>query len=228
MRILDLFCGAGGAGMGYFKAGFEVVGVDNRKRNYPFEFIQMDAFEAIQKYGKDFDAFHASPPCQGYSVATYSKDSKYVPTRGKSEPKLINSIREEFLKFDKPYVIENVTGAKDSMLSPHLLCGRMFNLPIPRHRLFETNWEFKTPEHPKCRGYAKKYAKEHNIEYRDMTITGKGRHAGTSERWKSFLGITWEASQAEIIEMIPPAYTQHIGEKLLEDTRFILRSRGSF
>ena len=27
-RLLDLFCGAGGAAMGYHRAGFEVVGVD--------------------------------------------------------------------------------------------------------------------------------------------------------------------------------------------------------
>lgn len=28
MKVLDLFCGAGGAGMGYHRAGFEVVGAD--------------------------------------------------------------------------------------------------------------------------------------------------------------------------------------------------------
>lgn len=51
-----------------------------------------------------------------------------------------------------------------------------------------------------------------------MRVSGKGRHAGTSERWKTFLGVTWNAPQAELAEMIPPAYTKYIGGKLFEIT----------
>src|SRR4030043_482980 len=96
-RLLDLYCKAGGAAMGYHWAGFEVVGVDIEPQpHFPFEFHQADALT----YPLDgFDAYHASPPCQGYSVCTPEH------TKG-NWPKLINPIRERLKATGKPYVIE--------------------------------------------------------------------------------------------------------------------------
>lgn len=219
MKVLDLFCGAGGASDGYHQAGFEVVGVDIKPQpHYPYEFILADALWFLDQLYEwpnliNFDVIHASPPCQGYSKSVTSKDSKWVNTRGRNEPRLIKPLREKFLKLNIPYVIENVTGAHESLISPSLLCGTMFELPIARHRLFETSFAVNQPKHPRCRGVAKIYAEINKIEYRDMSITGKGRHTGTSERWSQILGINRMMRQRDYSEAIPPAYTKYIGEQ---------------
>ena len=144
-RLLDLFCGAGGAAMGYHRAGFEeIVGVDIApQKNYPFEFVQADAVEYVAEHGHKFDAIHASPPCQAYSIMRnlpWLKDKEY--------PMLIDPVRELLNGVGKPWVIENVMGAH---LPAGWLCGTMFGLPFYRHRAFESNWFWLQPGHPKHR-----------------------------------------------------------------------------
>lgn len=215
MKVLDLFSCAGGAAIGYLKAGAtHVQGVDikDHSRAYPGDFFIDDALEFASKYAKYFDFIHASPPCQGYSKHTTSKSSKYVSySKGKDEPKLIYETRLVLEGTGKPFIIENVMGAASEMNNAFVLCGSMFGLPISRHRLFESNFPMLVPYHGKCSGMAKKYSEENNIDYRDMSVTGKGRRKGTKERWLSFMGIDNSLmTQAEVVEAIPPAYTQYI------------------
>jgi DNA (cytosine-5)-methyltransferase 1 len=207
--------------MGYHRAGFDVVGVDlSPQPDYPFEFRQGDAMEILRHVGtKDFDAIHASPPCQAYSTGVSSRSSRWSHTRGKDEPALIKAVHSELVDIGVPWVIENVMGARPHMPKPwFVLCGAMFNRPIPRHRVFATSMPISlelAPEHPTCRGLAKRSAAELGWEYRDMSVTGKGRRAGTSERWSYLLDINWPVKQLGLAEAIPPAYTQHIGRQLL-------------
>lgn len=147
MKLLDLFCGGGGAARGYASAGFEVVGVDANaaaRRHYPFEFHCGDALDYVREHSHEFDAIHASPPCQAYSV-TRSLN------KGREYPDLVAATREALVATGKPYVIENVPGAPLGGGTSYLLllCGTMFGLATPdgraeirRHRLFETNWCF--------------------------------------------------------------------------------------
>jgi len=215
-RLLDLFCGAGGASMGYYRAGFEVEGVDIKPQpHYPFKFYQADALEFPLE---GYDAYHASPPCQGYSSHT-NDDSKWVHYhRGKQTPKLIIPTRQRLLTTGRPFVIENIPDAKTELRAIILLCGSMFGLPINRHRLFETNFPLLAPGHGKCKGRLKKHAAANNLDYdnRIMSVTGKGRHAGCIEIWKRLMGITWPMRQADIVEAIPPAYTEYIGKYLIK------------
>lgn len=202
-RLLDLFCGAGGAAMGYHLAGFDVVGVDiNPQKNYPFEFHQADAMT----YPLDgFDAIHASPPCQAYS-----RLKAMWPEKRDAYPDLVGPTRERLHATGVPYVIENVPGAP--LVDPLLLCGTMFGLgargmDLRRHRLFETN--FFLPQYPCLHDKARK----------TIGVYGHGGHSGkhrmaNAAEAREALGIGW-MNRDEMTQSIPPAYTQWIGERLI-------------
>ena len=147
--------------MGYSRAGFdEIVGVDIAPQaRYPFEFVQADALEYLAEHGHEFDAIHASPPCQGYSIM------HNLPwLRGREYPLLLLPTIEMLEGLGKPYVVENVMGARHGSktlkkrgleahgLKAGWLCGGMFGLPFYRHRLFASNWLWLAPGHPKHRG----------------------------------------------------------------------------
>ena len=137
MRLLDLYSKAGGASMGYYRAGFEVVGVDIKKqKRYPFEFIQADALEILdnQSFLNQFDVIVASPPCQTHSITQHLRNAQ-----GKSTDKvdLIPQTRAALQNWGGIYVIENVPGAP--LIDPVILCGSSFNLKVRRHRQFESN-----------------------------------------------------------------------------------------
>ena len=136
MRLLDLYSGAGGAAAGYVRAGFTVVGVDIKpqpryRHSGAVAFIQADALEYCREHGHEFDAIHASPPCQGYSR------TRFLPwLKGRKHPLLIEPTRAELRKLSCPWVIENVG---DSPLKGVALHGAMFGLPFVRERIFESN-----------------------------------------------------------------------------------------
>lgn len=137
--LLDAYCCAGGAGYGYFLAGFEVVGVDLEKQpNYPFECYQSDAVDFIRNHGSEFDFIHTSPPCQFGS-------QMFCPTKPETRQlhfNLIPQTRAALLETKRPFIIENVPGNRDHLIYPFWLHGSQFELPIFRKRYFESNWPF--------------------------------------------------------------------------------------
>jgi DNA (cytosine-5)-methyltransferase 1 len=210
-RLLDLFCCAGGAGAGYARAGFEVVGVDlTPQPNYPFEFVEANALTLTQAFLRSFDAIHASPPCQSYSdLAKRNKN-------GHKWPRLVEPVREMLARTGLPYIIENVEGAP--LLNPVVLCGTMFpGLRVLRHRLFETNFLLTAlphGKHPKVHTLDKRKAHYGKTdERRDFVqVTGGGNCSVAAAR--EAMGIDW-MTKNELNEAIPPAYTHFIGEQLL-------------
>jgi DNA (cytosine-5)-methyltransferase 1 len=214
-RLLDLFCCAGGAAMGYHRAGFDVVGVDvHPQPRYPFPFIQVDALALDARFIGYFDAIHASPPCQRFS--------DLAKRNGNADdwPDLIEPTRAMLRASGRPYVIENVEGAP--LVDPVMLCGTMFpGARVIRHRLFETNFPFSAPPHGKHPlVYTMDKRKPHYGKLSEWTspvqVTGGGNCSKAAAA--DAMGIDW-ATKGELNEAIPPAYTQYIGEQLLAHIR---------
>jgi DNA (cytosine-5)-methyltransferase 1 len=227
-RLLDLFCGAGGAAMGYHRAGFEVVGVDIKpQKNYPFEFVQGDALEYVQEHGGEFDAIHASPPCQSHSTL------KFMPNAREHEC-FIDRTRELLKATGVPWVIENVPGAPLEARPPSLfsdvsgvtLCGTHFGLnngthELRRHRLFEASFAIAQPA---CNhklsviGFYGDHART-----RQRTIAGNPNRGGDITERERKLALVWELmgidwmEWTECCQAIPPAYTEFIGRRLMEE-----------
>lgn len=224
-RLLDLFCGAGGAAMGYSRAGFEVVGVDHvAQPRYPFKFIQADALEYLSAETWDgagpsmlFDAVHASPPCQAYSVLRRANpDAEYED--------LIGPTRELLKETGLPYVIENVPGSPTRHTI--VLCGSMFGLgsngrQLRRHRNFELSFPMMSPP---CvhegeavgvygGGPTGRYTFENGAK-KDY-YNRRGGYQGTAAEKAEAMGIDWMNGR-EINQAIPPAYCELIGTQLMQ------------
>ena len=208
MRLLDLYCKAGGASKGYQLAGFEVVGVDIKKqKRYPYKFIQADCLELMKnmEFLRSFDVITASPPCQTHSITQHLRNAQ-----GKSTDKidLIPQTREALVASGKPYVIENVPGSP--LINPIKMCGSAFGLKVRRHRLFESNIQLTSSI---C---------NHKEQGKPVGIYGsmrdeipKGGHTAKSiEQAREAMGIDWMI-WGELVEAIPPVYTETIGKQIL-------------
>lgn len=207
---MDAFCGQGGAGMGYYRAGFDVIGVDIAQQpKYPFPFIQTDAIDFIRAYGHTFDAIHVSPPCQKYtSLAVLRPDLDH--------PDLVGETRDALKHAGAPYIIENVVGAP--LQDPITLCGSMFGLSIicedglertlRRHRLFESNTPLTAPA-DQCKGQ-----KIVGVYGQGSNGVGGRGYQGSRNEAMAAMGIKWMTHQG-LTQAVPPAYTRFLGRQLL-------------
>ena len=213
-RLLDLFCGQGGAAWGYHLAGFHVSGVDIEPQPLyaGHEFVQVDALQLMATWidsingwwdAPPFDAIHASPPCQLFSATTPEEARK-------NHVDLITPLRPLLEATGLPYVIENVERARSVMREPVTICGSSLGLRVRRHRLFETNWPLMVPP---C---------AHGQQGQPVGVYGEGSSKGQKRGRKA----DSEAEVLEVMEMswadrrgatqaIPPAYTHLIGLQLM-------------
>jgi len=211
-RLLDAFCGEGGAGMGYHRAGFDVYGVDlsaKALRRYPFPSVRADAVWFIAEHGHEFDAIHASPPCKAHNdlQRQWKRD----------HPNLIPPTRAALISTGRPWVMENVEGAP---LLDHLtLCGEAFQLgctcndglyrPLRRHRLFESNAPLMSP------GCACSHRQPVGV-YGNGGGGQMGRgYKGDLRESVEAIGVPW-MSRAGVSQSIPPAFTEFLGGQLLD------------
>lgn len=217
MRILDAFCKAGGAGMGYKRAGFEVIGVDIEPQpNFPFAFIQGDAVEYIKSHWHEFDAIHASPPCQKFSRVQSLGRARNGTYREHTD--WIEATRAVLQYADIPYVIENVMGAP--LREPIVLCGVMFPaLRVYRHRGFECSFPIEAPRHTPHNDRTPS-AGNGKSPKGYISVCGSGGVRGMNSKeivsyWGYAMGIEW-MTRSELAQAIPPAYTEYVGRALLK------------
>jgi DNA (cytosine-5)-methyltransferase 1 len=226
-RLLDLFCCEGGAGEGYRRAGFDVTGVDKENRDYhPGAFVQADAIAYLLEHGHEYDAIHASPPCQAYVQGGLVADQD-------EHPRLVEPVRIALERVGRPWVIENVQGAP--LRRDIVLCGSMFEMPacdkailaaegidvadmptrpIKRHRIFEFGfwrWSWSSMLPPCChtRPFVGVYGQPHGKQG-----AWPGMLPDNLAIWRAAMGMPW-ASIKGCSEAVPPDYTECIGRELL-------------
>lgn len=225
--LLDLFCCEGGAAKGYHDAGFEVFGVDKDPQPlYPFWFHQGDVLEVLDRlwsglgvvfvhpdgrrrtlFAEQIAVRHASPPCQALSTITPDK-SKHV--------NLIPDVRDRLMRSDRPWVIENVEGARYELIAPIRLCGSSFGLAVRRHRLFESSVPLRTwpCEHGAQGTPVGVYGELRTKHWTRPDGRSRGKKATSLEEAREAMGMPW-ASWRGCTQAIPPAYTEYIGRQLL-------------
>lgn len=220
--LLDLFCGAGGAAMGYWRAGFDVVGIDlDPQPNYPFPFVRGDALELPVDLAA-FAAIHASPPCQAFTQMSARWRGK--GTKADEHLDLLTPTRRWLFELEVPWVIENVPGAVRLMQPTVTLHGGMFGLGVNRPRHFESNVLLMAARAPRCRQPLGVYGKPDGRTVWRYRNNGNMKGKSLIRAWKGLeeggraMGIDWITDPADwhdMAEAIPPAYTEHIGRQLL-------------
>ena len=213
--LLDLFCGGGGCAVGYHRAGFDVIGVDVvRQPEYPFRFVLADALT----YPLDgFDAVHASPPCKRHTALAALDRAR--PHLFDPHPDCLGPTLARLAGLAVPWVVENVPGAP--LPGAVTYCGSAFGLAVRRHRLFASSVELAAP------------ACNHAAQGRPLGVYGTGgawartAPGGGGDKVSGAdaaraLGVDWTVRQATLSQMIPPAYTEHIGRQVLAALGLVL------
>lgn len=229
---LELCSGQGGSTAGIMRAGYTVTAVDTNanhlRRNPADHKIHGDAFEVLAEIGSHFDLVWAGWPCQDYSAGTRAARAHGIPT---GHQRLISAGRTAMQANGKPWVIENVEGARSELNGPVTLCGTMFDLHATdddgtplimlRHRLFESSHLLLAPEHrphPKNVQFAGSYGGARRNAH-DARHERHGGYVPAKHVQAAMLGIdsNWMTEQGQYLS-IPPAYAELIASQLLNQT----------
>lgn len=222
--LLDACSCAGLGADGYAAAGWRVVCLDidaKALRHNPHETVRGDVLTLLADEGfmAQFDAVHASFPCQLFSATR-----KLAEAQGKGQGRAVDLLTpglDLLRRWGGPYIVENVERSPLRDLSHVRLCGSSWGLKVQRHRLFHSNVAGLTglpcdhstfdidPVSGKPRPWGVYYAKGDNIP-------SGGRTCLTLEHGMEAMGVEREVPWRYLCEGLPPVYTQHLGKQLME------------
>ncbi|MFF3071023.1 DNA methylase [Kitasatospora sp. NPDC057936] len=196
--------------MGYWLAGFDVLGVDIEDRpDYPFRFVRGEAVSFIREHGRRFDLVHTSPPCQDKCALTVGTNASRG--WGGTHHDLVAATRDALQECGRPYVIEQPNGRAE-VRKDVSLCGEMFQLSVLRHRNFELGaWSMPRPAHVPHRGRVRGWRHGQYFDGPYVAAYGSGGGKASIPEMQQAMGITWTSRREELTEAIPPAYTLHLG-----------------
>jgi DNA (cytosine-5)-methyltransferase 1 len=215
--VLDLFSGGGGAGQGYRRAGFEVVGIDNVDHFTSYaghgQFFKMDWQRGLEQFAHRVDFIHASPPCQRWSGMTHSR-----PGNSSHFPDLIEPVRQALKEYDLPYIIENVEHSP--LHNPIMLCGWMFGYETYRHRFFESSMPLIPPPHYDHTVHASRAG-----HYEAGTFISVAGHCAPIALAREVMDVT-VMPRPELAEAIPPYFTHYLGLQVASQLMLETRAPG--
>jgi hypothetical protein len=165
MKVLDLFCGCGGASEGYRQAGLEIaavadndqVALDSHQANHPeepghgCEHHLIDLSDPTDFIGYwtpgEFDVIHGSPPCTQFSPANNNPDPKKGMELVRSFEEIVATLRPRY------FVMENVRTILKYIdgfypVKRTLNCAD-YGVPQTRIRAFCGRFPSPTPTHTK-------------------------------------------------------------------------------
>jgi DNA (cytosine-5)-methyltransferase 1 len=221
IRMLDLFCGAGGSAVGYHRAftaaglDVDITGVDVAPQpHYPFA---MRVADAMTFPLRGYDFIHASPPCQEHTTGS-------APAKAKGKVYetgwMLGAMRQRLYRLSVPWILENVNNAP--MRHPVMLCGSMFGLRVIRHRLFDSSHLLYPPSG--CHHTKDMVGVYGNHVYAIGTYSDKWKPRKSGRRRpaeyplsvaNAAMGIDW-MNWTEIRQAIPPAYTEWLGAQIAQ------------
>lgn len=203
MKVLDLFCGQGGAAAGYAAAGLHPVGIDSDPemlKHYPYEHYLMDWRAGVEKFGGEVDLIHASPPCQ---FASGMCDSR--PGLSGTYPNLIGPVRAVFEATGKPWVIENVARAWPWMKDPIITCGWTMGRDLYQHHLWEASFPLVEQPHRKHVTRASRAG-----HWEPGTFISVAGNCAPIAEIRRVMEIDW-GNRHGLAEAVPPYMSEYIG-----------------
>ena len=119
MKLLDCFCGMGGASEGFHREGFDCTGIDIVDVGYPYTFIQADMRDLDGADYRGYDVIWGSPPCRDFTILN---DARWKIKKNPQKGMELVTCFLQFVEDAQPtyWIMENVFGLEKYLPNPKI------------------------------------------------------------------------------------------------------------